>query len=98
MGSGGSAFARLEEHELEKPRVVEGVLQVDLRHPRELLLNAVGGALAGQTSSQLRETGVRQSVQQTCPVGVMAIDRHGRDAYGLGHPAHGHRFRPLLIQ
>src|SRR5208283_464747 len=45
-----SAFARLEEHEFEEPWILEGVLQVDLPHLREPLLNAAGEAFAGQPS------------------------------------------------
>src|SRR5208282_859091 len=92
-----SAFARLEEHKLEESWVLKCVVEVNFHHSCEPLLNVAGEALARQTSSQLLETLVRQSVQETRAVRVVAIDRHGSDAHVSGYPAHCHGVRSLFV-
>src|SRR5580658_3444931 len=92
-----SALARLEEHELEESRVLKGVVEVNLHHSREPLLKVAGEPLARQTGSQLLEALVRQRVQETRAVRIVAIDRHGSDAHVSGYPAHCHGVRSLFV-
>src|SRR5438034_7322144 len=44
-------FARLKEHEFEEPRVPEGVIQIDIPHLHEPLLNVARETLAREPSS-----------------------------------------------
>ena len=46
-----SAFSRLEEHELEEPRVLESMLHIDLRHLGEPCFDRSGKTFARQPGS-----------------------------------------------
>jgi len=91
-------FARLKEHEFEEPRVPESVIEINIPHLHEPLLNLARETLAREPGSKFRKTIVRQGIEEVRSVPVVAIDRHGSDTRGPGYPAHGHGLGPFLVQ
>jgi hypothetical protein len=92
------AFALAEEHELEEPWVLQGMVEIDVENLRQAFFYIAGEARRRELDRQFVEALVCQGVQERRAVRVVPIDRHRRDANGIGDLTHGDGIGTFLVQ
>src|SRR5579884_330696 len=92
------SFALRQKHQLKKPWVPQSMIEKNIQRLSEPLSWITRHGDGGQARGQVGEAILGERVQQCGPIGVMTIDRHGRDSRRARHPAHGYCLRAFPVE